>query len=1012
VNPTQRTLTGDILNELQKNFSGDLRIDKSTRILYSTDASIYQIEPLGVAFPRTDEDLVSVIETCARNKIPVLARGAGSSLAGQAIGAALIIDCSRHLTKIIQINPDENTAEVEPGVILSDLNRAAAKFGLRFGPDPASADRATIGGSLANNATGAHSILYGMSSDHLLAADVLLSDGSQVRLESLPIERAMRVAGVAAGSNVRSGRSIESDLYRSVFDIRENYSEEIKNRWPRTWRCASGYNLPYLLPWAPSRPPQWVFDDPYPPALNGNINLAPLFAGSEGTLGVFQRLKLRMVQTPAMSILVLLPYRSLEEACESVPGLLEYGPSAIELIPQSLVALAKSIPSYASQLSFVDQLKVNGKQPEAFLAVEFFGDEKRQLEQKAALLGKNGLIAETSDMQKKVWEVRNVGLGILNSIPGDNKAISLIEDLSVPVERLAEFVRELRRILGEHGQTVQLYAHASAGCLHGRFLMNLKTEEGMRDMRSIASEAVALTLSLGGAVSGEHGDGLARGEWLEQAFGSELVKAFKMLKRSADPENILNPGKIVDVPRMDSNLRFGSGYWTKAWTPVMDFSANGGYPGEKGLVGAVEHCNGAGVCRKSGGTMCPSFQALQDEKHSTRGRANLLRAMMSGRFPSEEAGEQAVKEALDLCLACKGCRAECPSGVDLAKLKFEFLNQYYTKRGRPISDYLFGYIDRFLSIGAPFAPLLNKVMASSFFWKTGARLLGLSPQRKMPLYALQPLGSILRALPEPAMDAEPVLVLLDSFNRYFYPENCYAALRLLIEAGCRPILLPVNGAGRTLISKGLLGAARSHARNVISAVQRCDPKGILPVLGIEPSEIYTLRDEYPDLLGGAYKDDVLSGLGDRTFLVDEYLVRPGPDGKKRIFRVATIIHYLSQKNHKEDILLHTHCYQKAQAPAKDGFAIGSGATIEMLEAAGYRVSLIDAGCCGMAGSFGYEANHYELSMKVGEGRLFPALREAGLDVIVAAGGVSCHTQIEDGTGRTPIHPLRLLASQK
>jgi FAD/FMN-containing dehydrogenase/Fe-S oxidoreductase len=1002
------SLSTELLEELRKSFSGELKLDLATRLLYSTDASIYQIEPLGVAFPRTPDDIAAAVEICSRNKVPVLARGAGSSLAGQAIGAALVLDCSRHLTKIIRIDPEQQIAEVEPGVILSDLNRSVGKFGLRFGPDPASSDRATIGGSLANNATGAHSILYGMSADHLLGADIILGDGSQARLAAMKLERALEKAGGVGGEGAAKHLSIEARLYRAVLEIRDNYSEEIKRRWPKTWRCVSGYNLPYLLPWSPSKPPQWILDDTYPPVSPGIINLAPLIAGSEGTLGVIQRAHVRLVPSPKCSILVVLPYLSLEEACESVPELLEHGPSAVELIPQSLVSLAKSIPSYARQLSFVDQLKINGKVPEALLAVEFYGDDHRQLEQKAEQLGKNGLVAGTAEMQKKVWEVRNVGLGILNSKPGDEKAISLIEDLSVPVERLPEFVRNLRQILGAYGKSIQLYAHASAGCLHGRFLLNTKTEEGLRAMRSIAAEAVDMTLALGGAASGEHGDGLSRSEWLEKAFGPDLIQAFKLIKKAADPENILNPGKIVDPQPMDANLRFDPVYKTSGWTPIMNFSISGGFPGEVGLLGAVELCNGAGVCRKSGGVMCPSFQVLQDEKHNTRGRANLLRAMMSGKFPSSDEGERAVKEALDLCLACKGCKAECPSGMDLAKIKIEFINNYYRSRRRPVRDYLFGYIDLILTIGAPFALLANSLLSSEIFRKVGAQGFGITPERTLPFFASPKLSGHLNNLPQPAPEAEPVLILLDAFNRYFYPEVCYAALRALIEAGCRPILLPNNGAGRTLLSKGLLGAARRQAEGVLASINKLDPVGVLPVVGIEPSEIYTLKDEYPDLLTSFDGREEVERFKRRIFLIDEYLVRPGKAEKKRILRIVDNQIQPPAINEQRRVLLHSHCYQKAQPPASDGFAVGTAATVEMLEAAGFQVEVVEAGCCGMAGSFGYEAEHYDLSMKIGEDRLFPSIRAAGEDVIVAAVGVSCQSQINDGTGYKPVHPLNLL----
>jgi Fe-S oxidoreductase len=453
-------------------------------------------------------------------------------------------------------------------------------------------------------------------------------------------------------------------------------------------------------------------------------------------------------------------------------------------------------------------------------------------------------------------------------------------------------------------------------------------------------------------------------------FGPEVVQVFNKLKATADPENILNPGKMVNVHPMDENLRFGSQYQARAWEPGIDFSGNGGSLGEKGLIGAVEHCNGAGVCRKTGGVMCPSFQVLQEEEHSTRGRANLLRAMMSGKFPSIEAGEKAVMAALDLCLACKGCKAECPSGVDLAKLKFEFLSRYYRNRLRPARDYLFGYIDRLLSLGAPFSGLMNLLLTSPLLMRNGTKLLGISPERSFPIFARPDFDTLSRRALKPEPGAEPVLVLFDAFNRYFYPENCLAAMDVLVRAGCRPVLLPVLGAGRTLISKGLLEAAKGHVLRVVKTIQQYNPDGQLKIVGVEPSEIYTLRDEYVDLIG----DDLggaLEAISKSSFLIDEFLVRPGKDGEKRIMRVAKTARQIngkdnfSRQNRKKQIYLHTHCYQKAQPSSSDGYALGSGATVEMLEAAGYKVVLIDSGCCGMAGSFGYEAAHYTLSMKVG-----------------------------------------------
>ena len=1028
---------------LKKEISGEVRDDPVTRLLYSTDASIYQVEPLGVVFPRTPDELAAAVEISRSFGVPILARGAGSSLAGQAVGAALILDCSRYLKKILAIDPEARTATVEPGVILNALNRAAGWHGLQFGPDPASAERATVGGSLANNASGSHSILYGMAADHLLSAEVVLSDGSLAAFEDLSLEEAWRRS---------AGQGIEASLYRAALHIRKQTAEAIRQRWPRTWRRASGYNLNYLIPWTPASPPSWgsgnfETDLPYPPVAEGRLNLAPLLAGSEGGLAVIRRATLRLVPVPVATALGVLPFSSIPAACDAVPALLEHNPSAVELIPQTLIQLARSVPAYASQLAWVDELGIKGGPP-AVLVVEFSGDDPQQVRAQVKALGPGVLLAAGPAEQRQVWAVRKVGLGLLMSRAGDVKPWSFIEDLSVPVERLGEFVREMEAIMAAHGTHANFYAHASAGCLHIRPLLSLKTVEGVTALRAIATQAVSLTIRLGGAVSGEHGDGLARSEWLERLYGPEITSAFRELKRAADPDWLLNPGKIVSrseaerLPPMDANLRFGVQYQAEAWQPSLDFSR------QAGLLGAVEQCNGAGVCRKAEGVMCPSFQATQEEMHSTRGRANLLRSMLSGAFPSQNLAERSVYEALDLCLACKGCQAECPSAVDMARLKYEFLQRYYRDpwRGghlRKPRDFLFAYISWLAQIGRPFAPLANALLGSGLLRLLGERLLGLSAERQLPRLQRRSLQQQVarrreaygqsgwrslfaskapRAL-NPAPPRETALFLSDAFTEFFYPEVGLAAVRAMERAGCRVEILPVIGAGRTLISKGFLEAARQHARQVVAAIDRLDPQGQACVVGVEPSEILTLRDEYLDLLPG---DRRVKALAERAYMLDEFLIRPGPGGRARRLRIAEqgqkeghgavpagAAEQEEQANgsaaaKRGKVLLHGHCYQKATSPAADGFPTGVAATVAMLEAAGYEVQTIEAGCCGMAGAFGYEREHYDLSLQIGELGVLPAARAASPETILAASGVSCQAQIEDGARRHPVHPALLI----
>jgi len=987
-------------------FTGEIRTDPVTRLLYSTDASIYQVEPLGVAFPRDRDDLQIAVQACAAQGIPVLARGSGSSLAGQAIGPALILDCARYLTAIhdLQLNDPASPASggcalVEPGVILDNLNRAARALGLQFGPDPASSERATVGGSLANNATGAHSIQYGMAADHLQAAQVILSDGSLVHWQEESLEH---LAQRAEQQTEKPDRAAAID--RAALHIRDQYGDLIRERWPRTWRRASGYSLNYLLPWSASTPPHWEYPT-YPDLKAGYINLAHLLAGSEGTLGILSLATVRLVPLPRHTVLGVLHYASVPEACDAVVDLLASGPSAIELIPQTIIRAARSLPAYASLLDWVQ-----GDQ-QALLVVEFSGDDPDRLSQQARALGDKVLIAETAADQKKIWAVRKVGLGLLNARHGQPKPVAFIEDLAVPVERLAEFVRSMESILQAYGTTAEIYAHASAGCLHIRPILDMKQPAGTASMRAIAQEAVRLTVQLGGSVSGEHGDGLARSEWLEALFGEELMDAMRTLKSAADPHNLLNPGKIVAAgeskpPRMDATLRYGSQYTASSWQPVFAYS------NQVNLHEAIEQCNGAAVCRKDTGVMCPSFQATQDEMHSTRGRANLLRAMISGRLPTQQMAEKAVYEAIDLCLACKGCKAECPSAVDMAKLRYEFLAYYYSRESASharhrVRDYLFAYIGTIAGFVWPIAPLANKVLGSRWFASLADSYLGLAQQRKLPNFHIPLRLQQINHRRSQEKPVEKVFFLSDAFTEYFQPWVGQAALAVLRAAGCDVIRLPVIGAGRTLISKGFLKPARSHAARLVKAIVQRDPGSEIPIVGVEPSEIYTLMDEYLDLLP---EQSAIKHIAARSWMIDEYLIRPGKDGVRRIERA--IMPKSELLNPGEPVLLHGHCDQKARPPAEDGFPTGVEASQALLEQCGYRVQVIDSGCCGMAGAFGYETEHFLISQQISELKLIPEIRkhlETQQGVIqVSSAGVSCETQIGERLNIKVHHPVNLV----
>ncbi len=986
------TLSPDFLEELRKRFTGDVRLDSASKVLYSTDASIYQIEPRGVVIPKTQDDLHAAVELAAKYKIPVLPRGAGTSLAGQAIGDALILDCSRWLDKIIEVDPTSHSATVEPGVILADLNSAAAKFGLTFGPDPASVERATMGGVIGNNATGAHSILYGMSADHLLEADVILSDGSLDRWGEIRDPFSVNSDPPAAG-----GRRFA--ILSAVKNIREKYAEAIKQKYPKTWRNSAGYRLNYLLPWSPSAPPQWDADDyglsftVYRP--RSAVNLASLLAGSEGTLAVIRRMKVNLVPKPKHTMVGALAYDSIPSACDDVPRLLQFHPSAVELIPRLILHNARSVPAYARQMGWLVG------DPAAVLIVEFSGERLSAL--KAGVercrsdafrrRGRVLTIAETVEEQNRIWNIRKVGLGILDSRPQAARPIAFIEDCAVPVERLGDFVREVEQILEAHGTPGGIYAHASAGCLHIRPLLDLQKGDGIRALRSISEQVFALAARLDGTMSSEHGDGIARGEFIERMYGSEVTEAMRALKRAADPENLLNPGKLFDAPPMDSHLRFGEGYRARLWKSALHFDH------ERGLAGQIEQCNGQGVCRKMTGVMCPSFQATREEGLSTRGRANLLRELSKGGLENGEL-EDSIFSTLDLCLACKGCASECPSGVDMPKLKYEFMNEYYKTHRRRLRDYLFGYFHVVAKWLTLIAPAANIFMQMNWSRRLIARALGMAEERAFPALA----GST-RAHKRPDRRARKhtgrqvergeVIFLSDVFSRYIEPEVEEAAIEILSVLGYEVNILPTIGGGASLLSKGFVEAARRHAEKVLREIQALDGGAALSVVGCEPAEVYCLKHEYRALLPGRRAE--VESLARRTWLVEEFVLRAANSDK-----------FLPASNTKGRIVFHPHCHQRAEGPADDGLPSGVSATVEMLKLCGFDVEALDAGCCGMAGTFGFEAEHYDLSMRVGELGVLPKLRQlqsgAGKSQITST-GAACRMQIRHGTGIAARHPL-------
>ncbi len=980
----------DFLADVGREVAGEVRADDFSRVLYSSDASIYQVPPLAVLIPRTADDIQAAVTLAARYRVPLLPRGSGTSLAGQAVNTALVIDTSRHLDQVIEINPEERWVRVQPGVVLDDLNRALRPHGLMFGPDPASSDRATLGGVVSNNATGSHSILYGMTADHVREASVILADGRTAELGPLD----------DAGLDERKRRDgLEGAIHREIAALVADPTNRdvIRAGTPRHWRRAGGYNLDRLLGQSGEGNGGVRFHHPPDP----RFNLAHLVCGAEGTLAAITAVKLSLVPRPAHTALALVHFGDLRTALEAVPVILATDPSAVELLDSLGLTLCRDIPVYARLLAtFLDEV------PEALLVVEVQGESdaeaRAKLDRLRGRLVAEKLVSGGSDethggaavfvpavdpaRQAAVWQVRKASLGLVMSMKGDVKPIPFIEDAAVPVEHLADYVAEIDRYLASLGTRGTYYAHASGGCLHIRPLINTKAAREVAKMPDIAAFSARLVRGYGGAISSEHGDGRTR-SWLNRSFfGPELYDLYASVKHAFDPDNIFNPGNIVAAPPMTEHLRYGEGYQPLPPVPRLDFGA------EQGFDRAIELCNGAGVCRKlSSGTMCPSFMVTREEEHSTRGRANLLRAALSGALPEAELTGSRMHQALDLCIECKACKAECPSAVDMAKLKFEFLARHHAAHGIPLRARLFADVARLgrLSSGR-MAPLANRGLRSGAGRRLMARTLGISARRELPSFARVPFTDWFARRAKPAIadaGARRVVLFNDTFNTYNTPEIAIAATEVLEAAGLEVVLPGHHCCGRPMISKGWVAAARAAARDTVGRLAPFAEQGI-PIIGLEPSCLLTLRDEYLYLLPG---DPRVRMVADHALTFEEFIAREADAGRLS----------LPLSGPPRHVLLHGHCHQKA--------LVGTGPSRRALTLpSGYTVDEVDSGCCGMAGSFGYEAEHDDLSMAMAERRLLPAVRAADPDTLIVAAGTSCRQQIAHGTGRRALHPAEVL----
>lgn len=966
------------LKALARQIDGRLDTGNLLRRLYATDASVYRQMPLGVAYPKHAEDVQTIVRFAAQHHLPLIPRAGGTSLAGQCVGEGLVVDISRYMTDIIELNEEEGWVRVQPGVIRDELNRFLEPYGLFFGPNTSTANRCMMGGMVGNNSCGSTSIVYGSTREHLLEAEAILSDGSRVTFGAVD---------QATFEEKCKQNDLEGQLYRQA---RQKLSDpkqraEIEDKYPDAsiHRRNTGYAVDLLMKTAP-----FVESGPA-------FNFCQLLAGSEGTLAFLTELKLNVVPLPPPEpVLVAAHFATIAETMEAVAPIMEHRPQACELMDRVILECTKENRTQRKNRFFLDG------DPAGILLVEFRAATRQEAEEQADELIERLRREERGYAWPKVyppriqdvWNLRKAGLGLLANIPGDPKAVACIEDTAVAIRDLPAYIAEFSKMMAGFHQEAVYYAHAGAGEIHLRPILNLKDPAGVRDFRAISQATAELVKKYRGSLSGEHGDGRVRAEFIPQMVGPKNYQLLLNVKQTWDPLHIFNPGKIVEAPPMDADLRYEPGQPTPEFDTVLDFSHHGG------ILRAAEKCNGSGDCRKlhfADGGMCPSYHATREEKDTTRARANALREFLTqGQDQPNPFAREELKEVLDLCLSCKACASECPSNVDMASMKAEFLHQYYQSKGAPLRARVFGNIDRINRLSVRLAGLSNFFFRAPGLSGLIKRTMGVAPQRSLPALHAPTLRRWFkqnreRLQPEGAAKGK-VYLFCDEFTNYNDVPIGQRAVQLLVRLGYEVEIPDHGSSGRAAISKGLLPRARELAReNVAQLKGRITAE--TPLIGIEPSAILSFRDEYPRLVAPV---DVpaAKALGKHALLIEEFLAREIRAGK---------ISSESFTKEKKQVLLHGHCHQKALA------SVDPSAWILGLPE-NYDVEVIPSGCCGMAGSFGYEREHYEVSMKVGELILFPAVRKAQEETIIAAPGTSCRHQILDGTGRRALHPVEVL----
>jgi FAD/FMN-containing dehydrogenase/Fe-S oxidoreductase len=957
----QQTETLPLVKEL-KNIKGDVLSDEYSLGMYSTDASFYQIRPLVVVLPLDEADVKTVVEIASTHKLKILPRGAGTSLAGQTVGEAIVIDFSKYMNKILEFNEKERWVRVQPGMVRDELNVEMEKYGLHFAPDPATSSRANVGGMVGNNSSGTKSILYGKTVDHILEARVLLADGTELLLKELSQEEFKQKA---------QQKNREGEIYRDVQHIIQQNQEEIKQRFPKVMRRVGGYNLD-----------EFVYTDRW--------NLAKLITGSEGTLAVSLDLKINLEPLPKFKSVVVVHFADLLEAIRAVEPMLPYKPSAVEILDRTVLQLSAENLTTKHHCYFIEG------DPAAILIVEFYGDTYESVIQRpeemikilrSKQLGYAYPLLPAGKEYEDVWALRKKGFGLMLGIKGEKKALSFIEDSAIPTAVLPEYIDQVLKICAKHNTEVCMYAHASVGVIHVQPLLDLRKEQDITNLKNITDETFELVVKYGGSWSGEHGDGLVRSAYNERFFGPTLYQSFKDIKKLFDPQNIMNPGKIVDAQTMEHNLRYGTDYRDQEVKPTFQYRT------ENSFKEHVHMCTSVGECRKMlGGTMCPSFKATRDEEHSTRGRANALRLALSGQLDAQGLKSKRLHQVMDLCLSCKACKSECPSNVDMAKMKADVLQMYYDEHGTTMRDRLIRDSSKAAArLSGALSGVVNFIQHTTLFRYAMEKLAGFDHRRVLPEYAGEPFYKWFEKKGNNAYKNpdRKVVLFADTYLNFHEPNIGISALQLLNACGYEVILANVGCCQRPKISHGFLRDAKAEGTKTIAGLQKYIDEG-LTIVVCEPSCASALNDDLPDLI----EDEALGiKLKEKVMMIDKFLAHEISFGRLDKTLEST----------SGNILIHGHCHQKA--------LYGTQTMKTLLGNKNQTVAEIPSGCCGMAGSFGYETEHYELSRKIGDSILFPAAKSMKPGTTLVANGFSCRHQITHFTGVKPKHWVEVITAK-